>query len=444
MRFSEAVKEFCEMIEKNPIQLQAVKNRMATYLSRIDAADQTIAVVQDYADSKNIKDYYDLLTFIYQTTQKYEEAFQTIVETEKKFNGNGTSLFVFAQDAYRNRKYEWAAKAYNLILEEYPGSSFTMTAEISYAKTLEAALDQKVDEQKQSWKPFTKPVQLFVDDYTKIISTYISFINKHKGNAINTEAMFRVAEIYRTRILDYAKAAGFYDEIIKNSSVTSYAVQSLISKAKMTTEQGDLEAAKKFCEQALLLRQATPDDIVVLKYMLAKISFWKGDFENSLRQLNDVTKNLSTDFANDALELSALINSTRKDSINLFKYANADFLTIQNKLQTAATELKTLADNPNLFILNDFAKIRIAEIFISDNDFLKAIEILQKLSEDQNSSLFVEKSTFLLAKCFMYGIVDLQKATHTYEKILEKFPNSLYFDHARDELNSIQTNNGKK
>jgi tetratricopeptide (TPR) repeat protein len=444
MRFSEAAKEYCDMIDKNPSNLPTVKNRLNTYLSRVDAADKTIAVVQEYAEQKNKKEYFDLLAFIYQTVQKYAEAFETIDETDKKFSGNGTGIFIFAQEAYRNRKYEWASKAFKLISQEYPNSSFSMSAEIGYAKTLEAALDQKVEEQEQSWKPYRKPAPLFVDEYTQIAFAYNSFIAKHKSNATNMEATFRIAEIYRTRILDYGKADSLYDEIIKDSPVTTYAAQSLLSKGKIKIESGDLDAAGKLYEQALLMRQATPDEVALSKYMLAKIYFWKGDFQNALTRLSDVIGNLSTDFANDALELSALINTTKKDSLNLFKYASADLLLIQNKSQTAATELKTLADNPNVFILNDFAKIRIAEIFISENDFLKAVDLLQKLSDDSNNSIFAEKSTLLLAQCFNYGILNPQKAMQTYQKILEKFPNSLYFDHAREELNSIQTNNGKK
>jgi tetratricopeptide (TPR) repeat protein len=444
MRFAEAAKEFCEMIDENPIHLQTVKNRMTSYLGRADATDQTITVIKEYAGSKNKKEFYDLLSFIYQITQKYDEAFRTIAESDKIFKGDGTSIFLFAQDAYRNRKYEWAAKAYNLILEDYRGSSFTMTAEIGYAKTMEAALDEKIEKQNQSWKPIIKPVPQFVEEYSKIISAYNSFINNHRGNAANTEAMYRIAEIYKNRLLDYTKAEFFYDEVIKNSSVTSYAVQSLISKGQINIVNGDLEKARVFFERASLMKQATQDDIAVSKYMLAKIFFWKGDFHNSLARLNDVLNNLSTDFANDALELSALINSTKKDSLNLFKYAESDFSIIQNKSQTASIELKTLADNPNAFILNDFSKIKIAEIFIFENNFSNAIELLQNLSDDTKSSIFVEKSTFLLAQCFQYGITDLQKARQTYEKILEKFPNSLYFDRARDEINTIQTNNGKK
>jgi len=175
---------------------------------------------------------------------------------------------------------------------------------------------------------------------------------------------------------------------------------------------------------------------------LARIEFWFGNFTQSLKQFQSVTKNLSTDFTNDALELSSLISTTKRDSLNLYKYAQADLYSIQNKFKDAANEFKTLADNPNLFILNEFANYKYAQMLIANNDLPTAIKILETLSENTKSTIFADKSLFLLAQSYRFGIKDVQKAVYNYEKLLEKFPNSLYFDRARDSLKVLQTNNG--
>ncbi len=442
MRFTDAAKEFCNMISKNALQLQAVKNRMTAYLSRPDAAAQTIEVVKDFAESSNQKEFFDLLSFVYQTVQNYKEAFNAVTEAEKKFNGNGTGVFVFAQDAYRNRKYEWAADAYNFILKNYPNSPYMLTSELGYARTMEAALDQKFEEQSESWKPIAKPVLLFTDEYTKIISAYQKFINTYKNNPAGIEALFRIAEIYRNRILDYSKADETYGEIINAAPASDYAAQSFIARGKIALHAGDLENAKVYFEKVSSFKTTTPDNLSLATYMLAKIEFWKGKFAQSLSLLKQASQNMSADFANDALELSSLIVSTKKDSINLVKYAEADLDVIQNKLQDAAIEFKTLADNQNLFILNDFAKIKLAEIYIAEDNFSDAVKTLTELSENEKTAIFDDKAAFLLARCYEFGIKDLQKASQIFEKLLENFPNSLYFDRARDELNKIQTKNG--
>ncbi|MHB8929689.1 MAG: tetratricopeptide repeat protein [Melioribacteraceae bacterium] len=48
----------------------------------------------------------------------------------------------------------------------------------------------------------------------------------------------------------------------------------------------------------------------------------------------------------------------------------------------------------------------------------------------------------MLAQCYQYGTKDLQKAAQVYQKLLETFPNSLYFDRAREALQSLSTKNG--
>ena len=83
--------------------------------------------------------------------------------------------------------------------------------------------------------------------------------------------------------------------------------------------------------------------------------------------------------------------------------------------------------------------MKVAEILLAENNFTDAMKLLEVLSESQKVAIFAEKSTFLLAKCYQYATRNPLKAIETYQKILEKFPNSLYFDRAREEINRIQT-----
>jgi tetratricopeptide (TPR) repeat protein len=117
-------------------------------------------------------------------------------------------------------------------------------------------------------------------------------------------------------------------------------------------------------------------------------------------------------------------------------------LLFQNKYKEAASKFKTLADNPNLFIINEFANYKFSEMMLAEDEISLAIQTLEKISENSKNPIFSDKSTFLLAITYQYGLKDSQKASEYYQKILEKFPNSLYFDRARDSLNKLQTNNG--
>ncbi|MCX6174869.1 MAG: tetratricopeptide repeat protein [Ignavibacteriales bacterium] len=441
-KFSDAAIEFCSLIEAHPEQIQSAKARISSYLNRPGAAEQTIRAVKDYSESKSQIELFDLLTFVYQSTDDYKDAFENVIEIEKKYKVNGTYVFIFAQEAYRNKQYNWASEAYNFITKNYLNSPYYQISKIGYARTLEASLDQKFFERNDSWKPFIKHEPLFTDEYKKIINAYEEFIITTPGNAVNIEALFRIAEIYRTRIFDYQKADSFYKKLSQISPNTNYGVQSLIAQGEIAIQRDGLDIAKVYFQKALSSQRIDSNDLSETNFYLARIEFWKDNFSKSIGLFREVSKNLSADFANDAIELSSIISTTKKDSLNLTLYAHADLLAIQNKHKQAAIEFKTLSDRPNLFVLNDFAKIYFAEMLLAENDLLSAIKIFEEITKDGNNSIFGEKATFLLAQCYQYGTKDLQKATQIYQKLLETFPNSLYFDRAREALNSLPTKNG--
>ncbi|PKL83633.1 MAG: hypothetical protein CVV24_04065 [Ignavibacteriae bacterium HGW-Ignavibacteriae-3] len=442
MKFKNAALEFCNLISRHPEQLPAVKARMNSILKGPGAIEQSIEAVKDFIDSNSILEIYDLLTFIYQAAGDYQEAFKNVVSAEKKFNGTGTQIFIFSQDAYRNRQFEWASNCYNYLIKQYPNSPYIATARIGYARTLEASLDQKFILRTESWKPIVKPVPHFNDEYIKIIDSYNKFIAEYPNNSINIEALFRTAEIYRNRLLDKHKADSIYSRVGEISPMSEYFILSNMARGIIAVEEDNLDKAKNFFETVRKYPRVDPENLANADFYLGRIEFWRGNFSNSISYLMSVTKNSSADCANDALELSALINISKKDSINLFRYAQADLLVIQNKQKEAGVEFKTLSDNPNLFVINDFAKNKFAEILISNDDLPTAIKVLEEITQNTKNAIFADKATFLLAECYKYGIKDLQKAGQTYQKLLETFPNSLYFDRAREALQSLPTKNG--
>lgn len=442
MNFKDAATELCELISIRPDQLPTAKARVTTYLNRPLAAEQTTSSIINFIDSKETAELMDFLSFVYFQTGKFDEALKTITESEEKFKGNGTSIMIFAQEAFRNRQFETASKAYKYILDHFSKSPLEISARLGYAKTLEEALNQKSDLTIEKWKPFSSPVISFPADYKTIINAYNNFITSYKDNASSTEALFRIAEVYRLRLLDFQKADSIYKKVIQNSPLTSYAVESNIALGRIAITLNKLDEAKRFFEAAAGNPRSDPAKSFEAKFLLAKIAFWKGEFSPSTESLKSAVQFTSADFTNDALELSFFVNSTKRDSTNLVKYAKADLLLLQNNLKLAATEFKSLGDNGNLFILNQFAKLKLAEIFIAENDFFSAVQVLEKLSVDEKAAIFAEKAIFILARTYFYGMHDPVRAAQTYQKLLENFPNSIYFDRAREELNGIQTKNG--
>lgn len=442
MRFKEAAEEYCNLLLVRQDQAGMIKSRIASYLSRQGAVEPTLETIEEFAEENPIPPLLDLLVFIYSSADKYDEAFLAAVEYDKKINSAGDYIFVFAQDAFRNKKFDIASKAYKYVIENYPASQLIPISKISYANTLAESIAQKYSNEQENWKPFNSKKVLHEAEYLNVIEAYKLLAKEFENNAIFPQAVFKMAEIYFNHLLNFNSADSLFNIITEKHSSTEYAAQSNIMKGKIAIISNNLDEAQKFFSTSISLRKKAPNETAEANYYLAKIEFWQGNFLKAVNKFKEVTRDLSTDFANDALEISSLISIAKRDSLNLIKYAKADLYSFQNKFKEAANEYKTLADNPNLFIINEFAKLNLAEMLIADDNFFEAIKILEVLSENSKSSFLGDKAVFLLAQSYEFGIKDYKKAAENYQILLEKFPNSLYFDRARDYLKELQTKNG--
>lgn len=76
-------------------------------------------------------------------------------------------------------------------------------------------------------------------------------------------------------------------------------------------------------------------------------------------------------------------------------------------------------------------------MLIAMDKYNESISVLRSISEDEKSSLYNDKSLFLLANLYNYGLNDKKNALTEYQILLEKYPNSLYFDKARQMINIL-------
>ncbi|NMB81112.1 MAG: tetratricopeptide repeat protein [Ignavibacteria bacterium] len=442
MRFEEAAREYCTLVSIKPDQSGIVKSRLQNYFNRPGAAESTIKVVKEFTEKNKLPVLYDLLSFCYSLSGNLKEAFETTIEYDKLSAGNGNYIFTFAQEAYRNKQFEFAAKSFKYFIEKFSQSPLIPIARIGYSKTLEDDLNSRIANSPDSWKPITISKVLYEKEYLDVIKSYEQLANSYPNNATFVEANFRIAEIYFNRLNNFSKADSIYNIVISKSTFSNFTSLSYLSKAKIAMKENRLEEALNFLRSSGHIDLSDFQTLNEAKFYFGLVNFWKGDFAQSVNTFKEILNNLNNDFANDAIEYSALISSSKKDSINLIKYANGDRLLFQNKPKESAIEFKTLADNPNLFILNEFANYKLAEIFLMTDDFFSAVQILEKLSNNEKVAIFADKSTFLLGLTYQFGLGDLTKASSNYQKLLEKFPNSLYFDKAREYLNAISNKSG--
>lgn len=439
MSYENAAEEYCFSLISIPSQLNYIQKRMETHLSAVGALEQSINVVEKYSENSVIK---ELLSFLYMKNNQFNEAFELIKEINLEKDNDGIKIYNFAFRAFQDSQFDVASDAFRYLIDEYPTSKFVPQSKVGYAKTLESKLDQEWDNNQQYWKPVAVTDTTNSYKYIPIIKTYESIISSTKGILAN-EALFRIGNIYAAKFMDFEKASQYFNQTLNNSSLSIYFGRANIELSKISIRSNNLKQAKKELKNVFASSKSEAKIKLEAKFLIAKIEFYQANFEGSLSTLAIINKDLSNDLSNDAIELAMIINMGKIDSLNLVSFADAELKSVQYKFSNAEKIFKKLSEKENLLFLKNISRMKYAEMLVAQNNYPVAIEVLKELSEREEFNIFADRSFYLLAQVYEFGIGDVGSAQSTYKKFLELFPNSLYLDKSQENLIRLK-NKGSK
>jgi len=177
------------------------------------------------------------------------------------------------------------------------------------------------------------------------------------------------------------------------------------------------------------------------RFKVAKTSYFKGDFEWALTQLDVLKKSSTQLIANDAMELSLLIKeNSLEDSTQtaLRLYAKADLFAFQNKNEKAIEILEEILNEHKGEKIEDEALLKQAELFKREASWNKAEANYLKILEFYQKDILADNATFLLADLYNDYLNNPEKAKVYYEQIIFNFPDSIYFVDARKKYRSLR------
>ena len=433
MQFKNAAEQYCSLLYKEPNLLPTIQSRIFSYINKPGALKQTIQVVEDWKDRDVIAFSY-LLARLYIEDKSYSKAYELYVNIDDVQNNQGNDLYNFGEMLLNDGEYSTAAKAFNEILNKYPSSSISSSAKLGYAKTLEAELRKEYSASIPSWKPYYLSQKYESDNTQKVIDAFSDLINLYPHTNIAYEANWRIGLIKQYIENEPEDAVKYYNKIIKESPLSNFSIEAYNDLGNAAVFDGNLDKAVQNFSAVMNNGRAPAEQRNSAKYRLAQIDFYKGDFSAAKDLLVQVTSNLKDDNTNDAIELSLLLNTSINDSSNLLLFASAELLAEQKKFEKAAEKYRLIASNKQAFMLQSLAQIREAEMEIALNNYENSILLLNKISDENEKNIYSDKALYLLGQIYEYGIVDNSKAVEVYEKLLAKFPNSLYLDKAREEI----------
>ena len=432
MRYREAAGEYCDLIKANPSQYQQIESKILSYSNKPNALDETIEVVEKYK-SDDISFSY-LLARLYIEKKNYDEAFDLYKEIDKKQNTKGADLFSFGDFVYRDGEYKTASEVFKFLIDNYSDQQNIPLAKLGYAKTQEALFIQKYNAANPEWKTFFIPAKVEENEIEPVINAYQEIVKVYQHSEVAIEANLRMGILYAYYINDLDEAQKYFAIIAYDYPMSKYASLSFVELGNIKMLQAKLDDAEKLFQSVIKLPRANVEDKSYANYQLARIFSFKNDFESARKYLMSVMGNLKDNIANDAIELSILLNTAKNDSSNLSLYCSAEFLTEQKRFSEAKDLYLQLSQNPQAFVFHSIAKLRAAEMLIATDAFSAAIADLSLIVEEAEKNIYADKALYLQGQIYQYGLKDSVKAVESYESLLAKFPKSLFLDEARQNI----------
>ena len=432
MRYREAAEEYCTLIKSNPSQYAQIESKILSYSSKPSALDETIEVVSKYK-SDNVSFGY-LLARLLIEKKNYSEAFDLYKQIDKKQGSKGAELYSFAEYVFREGEYLTASEVFKFLIDNYPDQQNIQLIKLGFAKTQEALLLERYKKQNIEWKTFYINAKVEEKEINSVIEAYKEIIKAYQYSDVAVEADLRIGSLLFYLLNDIAGAQDYLKIIARDYPASKFASLALTELGDISTLQANLKDAENYYNTVEKLTRANNEDKSYAKYQLARIYSFKGDFEAARKILTTVLGNLRDNIANDAIEFSILLNTAKNDSSNLTLYCNAEFLAEQKKFSEAKGLYLQLSKNPQAFVFNSIAKLRVAEMMIADNDYNNAISDLKLIVDEGEKNIYADKALYLQGQIYHYGLNDSAKAIEAYEDLLAKFPKSLYQDEARQNI----------
>ena len=371
--------------------------------------------------------YQDLLIWLYMQRNDFDGAVLQAKSLDLLRNEDGENVMRIARTAAIQKDFDAAMKGYQYVIDKGPSFSWYVTANL---ELINVKRDKIVNSAN-----YTRE-QLF-----SLKQTYQDFIRNFNNEYTSTDATIELAQLEALYIHEVDTAINLLLPVTENNRIA----KELLAKAKLYLGDYYIIADQPW-ESLLLYTQVEKSEKgnpfgEEAKYRNAKLSFYKGDFEWAQTQLNIIKANTTEYISNDAIDLSVFILdnlNTDDTDFALLKFAKADLLRYQNKLDEAEDTLNLILKNyPGTALQDDILYLKF-KIEKDRQAYEKAADCLIKIMEAYSDDLLADNALFYLGDLYQYYLKDDEKAKGYYEKIILDFKDSTFSIEARKRYRKLR------
>jgi tetratricopeptide (TPR) repeat protein len=356
------------------------------------------------------------------------------LKIDEEQSNQGKDLFQYADLLLKENHFKLAGEVYRKIIELYPQSPLTAKAKLGYARSLESELFDEYVKTLPLWKPFFPLSRYESEKIAKVLMAFDEIVHFYKHSEPAYEALLRSGIIKLYLQNDIQDSKRFLNTVTTEAPLSRSAVDAFFEVGNIFLMEGNLDEAEKKYTALLNKKRILADKRNSALYKLARVYFYQLKFDEAKKKLSAVLMSLKDNSANDALELSLVLNSTMNDSISIALFAEAEFLAEQKIFLEAADIYRKISDNPQAFVLHSISLLRMGEMMLAENNYPESILTFEKIASEGSKNIYSDKAVYLLGKIHQFGVNDHIRAEEYYQKLLTEFPNSIYVDDAREQL----------
>lgn len=370
--------------------------------------------------------YADLLAWQYLQQKDFKAALAQTIALDKRNQYNGAAVFTLGNIFSQNNDYQTANLAYQYLIQKGKSNPYYINALIETLNNKKQLLTEG---------KFLMPDLLQLEqDYTALLTQY----------GKNYQTLFALTELANLQAY-YLNKPAQAQQLLENALQLNNLAQKQLANLKL--QLGNIYLINNQVWDAALLYAQVEKSFAneplgqEAKLSNAKLSFYNHDFKWAKSQLDVLKASTSQLIANDALDLSLLIqdNLTADSTGSALKiYASANLLILKNNLPKALITLDSINTLYPKNLLNDDVLLSKAKIYIQQNKYIDAALQYQTLINNHPEGMYIDDALFLLAQLQQQKLNLPNLAIQNYQTLINNYPGSPYVTDARQQFRTLR------
>ncbi len=425
----EMYENYLELITSNKQYLQSVKNTLNRTINT-DPENQNNQLLKGILLRKvqetNDQNLADLLIWLFIQEKNFTAAFDQEKAMDEKLQSGQEKVFVLASICRKNKAFSVAQSCYSYIISKGTESNYYLDSKLALLTVNKELLEAKPKTTNEEWEALELE---YTNNFLALGKTSYTILT------IRDLAQIQAFRLYN---LDRAEAT-IKEALAIHTASNEDLAQCKLVYADILLLQNEIWDAILYYSQ---VDKAYKHDVLghEAKFRRAKISYYQGDFDWAQAQLDVLKKSTAKLIANDAMELSLLIQDNLNmdtTTVTMELFARADLLIYQNKLNQAYHTLDSIIiDYPGHSLLDE-ALYRQYEIKIQQDKKEDASELLDQIISFFSFDILADDAKFAQAQLQEYYFKNTALALELYEDIITNHQDSYFLAEARKHYREL-------